>query len=125
MNSTTKQIIQHGIDMLDNGYEGIECADLHNELYNVDYYVIGTYEATKQLEVYGTFRAIEEVRKYEIDNFGETYTEVDPEKIINMLAYIVGQEALNDCETYTEKWDEKLSAEDLKAIKQELLDQLI
>ncbi len=47
---------------------------------NEDYFVIGTYQAKELLDEYGTFEAIEKVRQYELSNFGESITEVDPEK---------------------------------------------
>ena len=34
------------IEALENGFDGYYC-DLHNEVFNTDYYVIGTYEARK------------------------------------------------------------------------------
>jgi len=66
--------------------------DLHYHSFNTDYYIIGTYQATKWLgdEV---FNIIEEIKNYENDNFGEVNTDFsDPEKIVNMYAYIVGEE---------------------------------
>lgn len=121
----TKEVIQHGIDLLDDlkGQE-VEASELHHHLYNEDYFIIGTYQAKQFLEKFGTFDAIELVRQYEQDNFGETYTEVDPEKIANMFAYIKGEEALQECETLSEKWDETLTDTDLDAIKAELQAQL-
>ena len=37
------------IESLEDGYSGYYC-DLHNEIFNTDYYIIGTYEAKKALE---------------------------------------------------------------------------
>ena len=34
------------IECLKNGYSGYYC-DLHNEVFNTDYYIIGTYQAKK------------------------------------------------------------------------------
>lgn len=82
------------IEALRNGYTGYYC-DLHNEVFNTDYYIIGTYEAKKALEEYGVFDAIEKVQTYEKDIFGEVYTDLsDPEKVVNMLYYIIGEEVL-------------------------------
>ena len=84
------------IEALRNGYTGYYC-DLHNEVFNTGYYIIGTYEAKKALEEYGVFDAIEKVQTYEKDNFGEVYTDLsDPEKLINMLYYIIGDEVLSE-----------------------------
>lgn len=82
------------IEALKEGYNGYY-SDLHNEVFNTDYYIIGTYEAKKALEEYGVFEAIEKVQTYEKDNFGEVYTDLsDPEKLVNMLFYIIGEEVL-------------------------------
>ena len=113
------------IEALENGYTGYYC-DLHNEVFNTDYYIIGTYEAKKALEEYGVFDVIEKVQTYEKDNFGEIYTDLsDPEKLVNMLYYIIGEEVLYEMmdgiEVWEENWnnraDEETNAEILKAIE--------
>ena len=87
-------------------YNGYYC-DLHNETFNTDYYIIGTYEAEQALEQYGTFEAIRKIQEYENDNFGEVLTDLsDPEKIANMLYYIIGNEAINDLYEYSETFSE-------------------
>jgi hypothetical protein len=94
------------IEALQDGYSGYYC-DLHHEVFNTDYYIIGTYEAKKALEEYGVFDAIEKVQTYEKDNFGEIYTDLsDPEKLINMLYYIIGEEVLYEMMDGIEAWDE-------------------
>lgn len=114
------KIIEHGIDNLE-GREGTDGADLHNALYNEDYFIIGYHRAEQFLEEYGTFEAIRKVQEYEQSNFGEVTTDLgDSEKVCNMLAYIEGEEALNNCETLQEKWDKELTAKDLEKIKEEL-----
>ena len=82
-------------------------SDLHNEVFNTNYYIIGTYEAEQALEQYGTFEAIRKIQEYENDNFGEVLTDLsDPEKIANMLYYIIGNEAINDLYEYSETFSE-------------------
>ena len=82
-------------------------SDLHNETFNTNYYIIGTYEAEQALEQYGTFEAIRKIQEYENDNFGEVLTDLsDPEKLANMLYYIVGNEAINDLYEYSEAFSE-------------------
>jgi len=82
------------IECLKNNYIGYYC-DLHHEVFNTDYYIIGTHEAKEALEEYDVFEAIERVQTYEKENFGEVYTDLsDPEKLINMLFYIIGEEVL-------------------------------
>ena len=97
------------IECLKNGFDGYYC-DLHNEVFNTDYYIIGTYEAKKALEEYGIWDAIEKVKEYEENAFGEIYTDLsDPEQLINMLYYIIGEEVLfemlDDSKTLNENWD--------------------
>ena len=94
------------IETLKDGYNGYYC-DLHHEVFNTGYYIIGTYEAKKALEEYGVFEAIKKVQTYEKDNFGEIYTDLsDPEKIVNMLYYIIGEEVLYEMMDGIEAWEE-------------------
>ena len=70
--------------------------DLHNEIFNTDYYIIGTYEAKKWLGDQA-FDVIGIIKEYEEDNFGEVTTELDnPEKVVNMYVYIVGEDVINE-----------------------------
>jgi len=113
------------IETLENGYTGYYC-DLHHEVFNTDYYVIGTWRAKEALEEYGVWDAIEKVQSYEMENFGEIYTDLsNPEKLVNMLYYIIGEEVLyeimDSVEVLAENWnyqaDEETNAEILEAIK--------
>jgi hypothetical protein len=112
------------IECLRNGYSGYYC-DLHHEVFNTDYYIIGTYEAKKALEEYGVWDAIEKVKTYEEDNFGEVYTDLsNPEKLINMLYYIIGEEVLfemmNSTKAGRENWDNLATDETNTEILKEL-----
>ena len=83
-------------------YSGEYC-DLHNEVFNTDYYIIGTYDAENTLDEYGVFDAQKRVKDYELGNFGETYTDItDPEKLVNMLYYIIGEEVLYSINSFNE-----------------------
>jgi len=110
---------------LKDGYNGYYC-DLHNEVFNMDYYIIGTHKAKEALNEYGIWDAIEKVQMYEKDNFGEIHTDLsNPEKLVNMLYYIIGEEVLfemmDNIEVFYENWNnkanEEINAEILKAIK--------
>jgi len=93
------------IEALKN-YTGYYC-DLHNEVFNTNYYVIGTHQAKKALKEYDVFEAIEKVQTYEKNNFGEIYTDLsDPEKLVNMLYYIIGEEVLHEMMHGVKAWDE-------------------
>jgi hypothetical protein len=79
----------------DNFKELIENNELHNEIFNTDYYIIGTYEAKQWLNKFGVFDAIEIIQSYENDNFGEITTDLtNPEKITSMIVYILGEELI-------------------------------
>jgi hypothetical protein len=113
------------IEALKDGYSGYYC-DLHNEVFNTGYYIIGTYEAKKALEEYGVFDAIEKVQTYEKENFSEVYTDLsNPEKLVNMLYYIIGDEVLFFMMDGVKAWEDnrdnlatdETNAEILKAIE--------
>lgn len=119
------EAIEAIIEALENGYEGYYC-DLHNEVFNTDYYIIGTYEAKNALREYDVFEAIELVQTYEKDNFGEVYTDLsNPEKLINMVYYVIGDEVIGEMwkgiEAFDEGWneeaDEETNAEIVEAMK--------
>lgn len=94
--------------------------DLHNELCNTDYFIIGTYQA-KQCLGDDAFEAIEMVKDYEKSNFGEVSTDLsEPEKVVNMLAYIIGERVLAESGHLQEKWDVCLSGDDLTKIAEDL-----
>lgn len=94
------------IEALKNGYSGYY-SELHNEVFNTNYYIIGTYRAEKALEEYGVFDALRTVREYEQDNFGEIITDLsNPEKFVNMLYYIIGEEVLFEMMEKVEAWED-------------------
>lgn len=81
-------------ETLENGFDGY-FEDLHNESFNTDYYIIGTYKAKQALNQYGTFEAMEEIKEYEENNFGEILTDLsDAEKVSNMFWCLIGRQAI-------------------------------
>ena len=114
------------IDCLECGYDGYYC-DLHNEVFNIDYYVTGTAEAKNILgEGENIFNAIGRIYTYEKDNFGEIYTDLsDSIKIVNMLFYIIGTEIMYNNGEFSkildEHWNEYANEETnmelIKALK--------
>lgn len=127
-NDTVKGCINWGIDNLDNiiidGREDIYPSDLHHEMFNTDYFVIYRGDAIDELEHYGVFNAIDDVAEWELDNFGEVNHKdlTEPTQLMNMLTYIIGNDALNECKTLEKALndDAQLSLSQLKAIKKEL-----
>ena len=66
--------------------------ELHHNVFNTDYYIIGTYK-TKQWLGDMAFDVINFIKDYEQDNFGEVLTDLsEPEKVVNMYVYIIGEE---------------------------------
>ena len=71
-------------------------SDIHHDLFNTDYYIIGTYDAKKWLGHYA-LDIIGYIKDYEMDNFGEVFTDFsDAEKVVNMYVYIIGEEILSE-----------------------------
>ena len=76
-----------------NKYSDIH--ELHNEIFNMDYYIIGYYKANQWLKD-RAFDCIGIIQEYEKEHFGEVHTDLSSsEKVVNMYAYIVGEELLN------------------------------
>ena len=122
-----KEVIYHAIDLLETDticYEGIYGCDFQNELFNMDYFVVGYYQAERFIERYGgSWKAIHRVKNYEKEMFGEVTTDLsDCEKVANMLAYIEGESALMECETIKKCWDKRLTTEDIESLINELSD---
>lgn len=124
-NGMRQEAIDAIIETLENGYSDYYC-DLHNEVFNTNYYIIGTYKAKQALEDYGVFEAIEVVQDYEQFNFGEILTDIsNPEKLVNMLYYVVGDEIIsemNEILEFSKNWnnyaDEETNAIIIEAMKE-------
>lgn len=119
------EIRQHAIEAIaDLKGSNVHGCDLHNEVFNTDYYIIGAYKAKQWLGDHA-FDVIDTIKEYEQENFGDVNTDFsDPEKVVNMYVYIVGEEVLNDSIALREAWDRRLTDEDLEAIKKELSEAL-
>ena len=113
-----EEIVEMIIDRIDNLTDQYVC-DLHNEIFNTDYFIIGTHKAKLWLnDNYGSFDAIGRVQEYEQDNFGQVTTDLsDPEKVVNMLVYILGEEIMYDCPVFMDNWDDTLTPKMVKKIK--------
>lgn len=124
-NEMKQEAIEAIIEALEDGYSGYYC-DLHNEVFNTDYYIIGTYRAKEALREYDVFDAIELVQTYEKEQFGEIYTDLsDPEKLINMVYYIIGDEVIGEMyeiEAFEDNWnntaDDETNAVIIKTMKE-------
>ena len=88
-------IKEQGNDWIDKNNDDYDLY-LHQEVFNTDYYIIGTYQATQWLgdEV---FNIINFIKDYEMDNFGKVNTDFSsPESVVNMYVYIIGENIVND-----------------------------
>lgn len=124
MNYQTQQELKSVIiDAInDNRLDDMYICDIHSEVFNSDYFIIGRHKAEQWLiNNGGIFNAIETIKEYEQDNFGEVNTDFsEPEKVCNMYVYILGEQVLNEMETIKNNWDDRLNDE----LKEALLDEL-
>lgn len=120
---TVNEALEDILGVLENeDYDGQLC-DLHHEVFNTDYYIIGTSEAKQALTQYGVFEALEEIQEYEDDHFGKVLTDLSsPERVANMLYYLKGHEAIeriqNENDFLDTHWNEKVN----NKIRQSLID---
>ena len=101
MEYKTEEIKEHLEDSIKN-YDNetieqlIKDNELHHEIFNTNYYIIGTYKAKEWLGN-KAFDIIGFIKDYDNDNFGEVYTDLsDAEKVVNMYVYIIGEELINN-----------------------------
>lgn len=121
-NTIEQELLSHILDMVNDGVvtnDNIE--DLHYHCFNGDNYIVYHSEAKKWLDKHNidTFDAIDYVIDYEKDNFGEVNTDINPESIVNMLVYILGEEVIYN--TLDIRPDET-TVEELKELIKEQLD---
>lgn len=118
-----KDVKNYAIDALnDLSADCVYGCDLHNEIFNTDYFIIGHYAAEQWLiKNPGIFQAIEDIAEYEQDHFGEVHTNFSSaESVANMWAFIEGEKILAESKVLNENWDRRLTAEAIEAIKTEL-----
>lgn len=123
--STTKHnkdIVQHAIDKLENLNEGIDASEVHNVLFNQDYFIIGRFKAEQWLiKNPGIFTAIGDIKEYEVTNFGEVTTDIsEPEKVVNMYVYIKGEILLAACLIIERKQNKPMSKKDIDTLRSQL-----
>ena len=70
--------------------------DLHHEIFNTDYYIVGRYQAKQWLGA-AAFDCIAEIQEYENDHFGSVITDLsEPERVVNMYVYVIGEQVLEE-----------------------------
>ena len=125
MESLKQDVLSYMISQLEDqvGLDN-DVSDLHHYLLNEDYFIIGTYKA-KQWLGSEVFDVIETIREYEQSNFGQVSTDFsDPEKVANMIAYILGEEILFNSEIFQQIQIEKniLEEDDILNLIEDLKD---
>ena len=93
-------------DLINNGYlNDNNIHEIHELAFNEDYFIIGYYQAKQWLKEHDicVFDAIDTVRDYEVDHFGEFTTKINSESIVNMLVYIWGEELISELDFDTIK----------------------
>ena len=74
----------------------IKDGDLHNEIFNTDYYIAYYSEANEWLGDHA-FEIIGIVKEYEEDMFGEVTTDLsDSTAVVNMYVYILGEDIMSN-----------------------------
>jgi len=95
--SIKKELAKHILDSISDGILTNENReDWHFYCFNEDSYIIGYYNASQWLKKHDIKRpeAIFICKQYEIDNFGESKIYDNSESVVNMLAYIYGDELI-------------------------------
>lgn len=121
-NEAVNELKQHAIDYIKDNEPTCYGCDLHSEIFNSDYYIIGRYQAEQWLVKHiGVFNAIGEIKEYEESNFGEVNTDLsESEKVVNMIVYIAGEEILSNIESLNDNWNNRLDEEVCKLIIEDL-----
>ena len=102
--SIEKELKLHILDRVNDGIlTDDNREEWHFYCFNEDYYIIGYYEASQWLKRHeiGEFEAAGICQQYEIDNFGESKVYDNSESVVNMLAYIWGEEIIYSLEAET------------------------
>ena len=118
-----KDILDYAIGGLHDlkGTEPYAC-DIHHEIFNTDYFIIGYGECELWLDKNGgAWEAIRTIQEYEKDHFGEVTTDLSSsEKVCNMYAYIKGEEVLYKSDHLHEIWNKHATDEDIDKIIEEI-----
>lgn len=119
--SARKELVEYAVSSLEElkGYEP-EASELHQYLFNESPYIIGIHRAKQWLNGF-VFEVIAAIRDYEEFNFAEVTTDFsDPEQVVNMFVYIVGEEILSESETLRNNYNKYLSDELIDEIIKEI-----
>lgn len=98
------------LDYLENNdltlSQALEDDDLHFNVYNSDYFIIGYYNAEQWLIKDNrnyTFQVLEYVQEQSGEMFGTIEKITDAEKLVNLYAYWLGYEVIADLQAEQEE----------------------
>ena len=78
-------------------FKDYDVSELHNDIFNTDYYIVGRYQAKQWLGA-DAFDCIGDIQEYENLHFGECHTALsDPEQVVPMWVYLQGYEIIEEC----------------------------
>lgn len=114
----TKDRLEEALDYDPNYLDENDVHDIHHQLFNEDYYIIGTWKAEQWLGS-KAFEVIGIIKEYEEDQFGEVYTVLsNPEMVVNMYVYIVGESILYDMASQNDGTSDNLNKDSLKVLEE-------
>tara|TARA_R100000388_G_scaffold59135_1_gene43518 strand:+ start:2501 stop:2845 length:345 start_codon:yes stop_codon:yes gene_type:complete len=100
MNYKLQEIKEHATELIkervnyDKEYLNKDLSEIHHDIFNTDYYIIGRYQAERWLDN-KVFQVIETIKEYEEFNFGELTTDItEQEHVVNMYVYIIGEQLI-------------------------------
>ena len=100
METVRKAIKEQLIATLLDSYEedATDFSELNHKAFNEDYYIIGHWNAGEWLRIKNLdiFEVIGVVQEYEKHVYGDTFTAINAESVVNMYAYIKGEELLEE-----------------------------
>lgn len=101
--SIQNELIEYGVQRLAelqlSNSEIQDVHEVHHQLFNSDYYIIGYYEADQWLKEHeiNVFAGIEFCKNNEEEHFGEFFTNIDNSEIlVNHIVYWVGMEVIEE-----------------------------
>ena len=97
-----------------------EVSDLHHNIFNTSFYVVGHYDAKQWLKIHDLdgLEVLNDVIEFEIDLFGEVGgTRIKEltsyEKLVNAYWYWIGQEILNESECLANNSDKQFLTKEM------------
>jgi len=128
MKATIKEELKNHIEDRILDYIDSEVCDLHQYLFNEDYYIIGTYQANEWLKKHKVSpqEALGYIIKEEKEHIGEMDSDrvsemlESDEKLVNNYVYWLGADLLDELESIGKNWNRRLD----KDIAEEIMDEL-